>query len=70
MDENSPLDAGDRTSFRVEGLNNGTLYYFAVAAYSKYDSLNSGFVFEPGRLVIEPGEFSREAAARPLRMAQ
>jgi hypothetical protein len=56
----SPIDAGNRTSFRIEGLNNGTLYYFAVAAYSQ----------EPGRLAQEPGVFSREAAARPLRMAE
>ena len=48
----SPLDVGNRTSVRIEGLRNGTLYYFAVAAYS----------------LLSPvaGEFSREVAARPL----
>jgi hypothetical protein len=56
----SPVDAGNRTSFRLEGLKNGTLYYFAVAAYNT----------EPGRQVVEPGAFSRETAARPLRMAE
>jgi hypothetical protein len=56
----SPIDVGNRTSIRIEGLNNGTLYYFAVAAYG-----------EPGgNPVPEPGAFSREVAARPLRMAE
>ena len=64
----SPIDAGNRTSFRVEGLNNGTLYYFAVAAYS---APISGSYFAGARNNNpEPGEFSREAAARPLRMAE
>jgi len=58
----SPIDAGNRTSLRIEGLTNGTLYYFAVAAYNKPHILDGGAqVFLP-----EPGEFSREAAARPL----
>jgi hypothetical protein len=75
LEAKSPLDAGDRTSIRIEGLSNGTLYYFAVAAYRKSDSPLYDFVSEynvpePGRLALEPGEFSREAAARPLRMAQ
>jgi hypothetical protein len=60
-----PIDTGNRTSLRIEGLSNGTLYYFAVAAYNRPVS-----AFEPGRLVIEPGDFSREVAARPLRMAE
>ncbi|GHU01964.1 hypothetical protein FACS1894147_02850 [Spirochaetia bacterium] len=51
----SPLDAGGQTSLRIEGLRNGTLYYFAVAAYDRTG---------------EPGEFSREAGARPLKTAQ
>jgi hypothetical protein len=49
----SPVDAGRRTSIRVDGLENGRLYFFAVAAYD-----------EAGHI----GEFSRETAARPLRM--
>ena len=55
----SPIDAGNQTTFRVEGLNNGTIYYFAVAAYN--------FVYEGDRPVPVAGEFSREVAARPLR---
>jgi hypothetical protein len=50
-----PVDVGNKTAVRIEGLKNGTLYYFAAAAYSAADG---------GRL--EPGVFSREAAARPL----
>ncbi|MDR0496534.1 MAG: fibronectin type III domain-containing protein [Treponema sp.] len=50
----SPINTGNRTSIRIEGLKNGTLYYFAVAAYGSQNGLP------------EPGEFSREAAARPL----
>ncbi|GHU65993.1 hypothetical protein FACS189447_05990 [Spirochaetia bacterium] len=49
----SPINAGLRNSVRIEGLRNGTLYYFAVAAYDK--------------TLKEVGMFSREAAARPLR---
>jgi len=57
----SPIDAGNRTSLRIEGLTNGTLYYFAVASYSR--QILDG---EARMVVPEPGEFSREAAARPL----
>ena len=57
----SPIDTGNRTSFRIEGLKNGTLYYFAVAAYNRPE-------FEMA--LPEPGAFSRETAARPLRMAE
>jgi len=49
----APLDAGTRTSVRIDGLRNGTLYYFAVASYDKN--------------FREPGDFSRETAARPQR---
>jgi hypothetical protein len=51
----SPIDVGRRTSVRIDGLRNGTLYYFAVAAYDRTN---------PPR----PGTFSREVTARPLRM--
>jgi hypothetical protein len=53
----SPLDVGKRTSIRIDGLRNGTLYYFSVAAYNR---LNGDF----------PGAFSREVSARPLRMME
>ena len=61
MVHSSPIDVGNRTSVRIEGLTNGTLYFFAVAAYGM-----------PGDwpALPEPGEFSREVAARPLRMAE
>jgi len=58
----SPIDAGNRTLIRIEGLTNGRLYYFAVAAYSVLQKLNDG-----ARMILpEGGEFSREVAARPL----
>ncbi|GHV52928.1 hypothetical protein AGMMS49579_10880 [Spirochaetia bacterium] len=54
----SPIDAGKRTSLRIDGLENGTVYYFAIAAYTR----------SPTDLNV--GEFSREVSARPLRMAE
>lgn len=51
----SPIDAGDTASLTVDGLDNGQLYYFAVAAYDHT---------EPPH---ESG-FSREVSARPSRM--
>ena len=58
----SPIDVGNRTQVRIEGLTNGTLYFFAVAAYNR--SLGLG---DEGRLAApQPGEFSREVVARPL----
>ena len=52
----SPINVGKRASVRIDGLRNGTLYYFVVAAYDKRDT--------------EPGAFSRELSARPLRMVE
>jgi hypothetical protein len=52
----SPIDAGKQNTLRIEGLENGTLYYFAVAAYDRRE----GGTFHAG-------EFSREVSARPLR---
>jgi hypothetical protein len=53
----SPIDAGKRTSVRIGGLKNGTLYYFAVAAYDRMNPANAGV-------------FSREVMVRPLRMVE
>jgi hypothetical protein len=66
--QKSPIDVGSQTSIRIDGLRNGTLYFFAIAAYEK--SLVGADTFDHGRLAPEPGEFSREVAARPLRMAE
>jgi hypothetical protein len=59
----SPIDVGRRNSVTIEGLKNGTLYYFRVAAYSYkgYDNLAE---LQSGQRHI--GEFSREVRARPL----
>ena len=57
----SPVDVGNTTSLRIDNLNNGTLYYFTVAAYNSLDVWTR---------LPEPGDFSRETAARPLRMVE
>ncbi len=48
----SPVRAGNTTSITLNGLKNGTIYYFAVSAYSKVD----------GRI---NGTLSKEVYARP-----
>jgi hypothetical protein len=53
----SPVDAGKRTSLRLEGLKNGVLYFFAVAAYDGSGGLHAG-------------KFSKEVTARPLRTSE
>jgi hypothetical protein len=55
----SPIDAGNRHTLRIEGLDNGTLYYFVIAAYGSGGDPGSATT---GRI----GEFSREVTARPL----
>jgi len=63
----SPIDVGGRTTVRIDGLNNGTLYYFSVAAYNRPAGSEEPAYGQDGAVVFpEPGEFSREAAARPL----
>jgi hypothetical protein len=52
----SPIDAGVTNNLYIEGLKNGTLYYFRVAAYEQI----------PGELNFNSGEFSAEVTARPL----
>jgi len=53
----SPIDAGNRTRLRIDGLQNGTLYFFSIAAYDD----------ERGN---HPGKFSKEVTARPLRATE
>jgi len=52
----SPIDVGLTNNFYVEGLKNGTLYYFRVAAYDLIT----------GDINPDVGEFSAEVTARPL----
>jgi len=59
----SPIDVGKRNTVTIEGLKNGTLYYFRVAAYS-YKGTDITAEYQTGSRHI--GEFSREARARPL----
>ncbi len=49
----SPIDAGNTLKFKIEGLQNGKLYFFAVAAY---DEERGGHA----------GDLSQEVWARPL----
>lgn len=53
VEGNSPINVGNTTSFTLTGLENGQIYYFAVAAWSAYDD----------RVV---GKLSKEVFARPL----
>jgi hypothetical protein len=56
----SPIDVGNRTGLRIDGLENGVLYYFAVAAYDRREGR------EGDREIFHAGEFSRELSVRPL----
>ncbi len=38
----SPVDTGEATSFKLEGLENGKLYFFRIAAYDNNDPDNRG----------------------------
>lgn len=49
----SPINVGNTTSYTITGLENGRIYYFAVAAWSVHDM----------RVV---GDLSKEVFARPL----
>jgi hypothetical protein len=51
----SPIDAGSSTTLEIGGLENGSLYYFAVAAYDTSDPR-------------QQSQFSAEISARPSRM--
>ena len=52
----SPIDVGLTNNVLIEGLRNGTLYYFRVAAYDRVT----------GVINYHVGEFSAEVTARPL----
>jgi hypothetical protein len=51
----SPIDAGSATTLEIGGLENGSLYYFAVAAYDASDPR-------------QQSEFSAEISSRPSRI--
>lgn len=53
LEGESPINVGNTTSFTVTGLENGRIYYFAVASWSNQDE----------RIV---GNLSKEVYARPL----
>jgi hypothetical protein len=59
----SPIDAGKRNSILIDGLANGTLYYFMVASY---DRITGGVSPGPVPVPYHEGEFSVEVTARPL----
>jgi len=58
----SPISVGMRNSIVIEGLQNGTLYFFRVAAYSHRSSSH----LLDDSVSYHVGEFSNEARARPL----
>ena len=40
----SPIKVGNTTSLTLTGLKNGTIYYFAVSAYSRIDDRINGLL--------------------------
>ncbi|MDR1904867.1 MAG: hypothetical protein LBQ88_21615 [Treponema sp.] len=71
----SPINVGKRTSFFIDGLENGTLYYFAVAAYDRRNAQIGALITgdTPSGVssdALHAGEFSREVSARPLRTVE
>ncbi|TVR00416.1 MAG: fibronectin type III domain-containing protein [Spirochaetaceae bacterium] len=55
----SPIDVGEVTSVRIDGLTNGRIYYFAVAAYGEAGILDAG--------ALSPEVSARPSRARPSR---
>ena len=53
LEGESPINVGNSTSYTLTGLQNGKIYYFAIASWSKFDD----------KVV---GNFSKEVYARPL----
>lgn len=49
----SPVDAGSQTSLRIEGLENGVLYFFAIESYDRFGNQFAG-------------DLSEEVSARPM----
>ncbi len=52
IEGSSPINVGNTTAITLNGLKNGTIYYFAVSAYSKIDNRING-------------SLSKEVFARP-----
>ena len=52
----SPINIGLTNSLFIDGLKNGTLYYFRIAAYDRVTGVEN----------FNVGEFSAEVTARPL----
>lgn len=50
----SPINVGNRAEYTITGLENGTIYYFAISAFSKFDSRVTGHL-------------SKEVFARPTK---
>lgn len=68
----SPIDVGNKTSYTVENLQNGKLYFFTVVAYDKsYKQMgeNDFFSFSDQR-IAHKSDFSKEVSARPSRIYQ
>ena len=53
LEGESPINVGNTTSYTLTGLQNGKIYYFAIASWSQFDD----------RVI---GSFSKEVYARPL----
>lgn len=56
LPSSSPIDVGMTNNVLIEGLENGTLYFFRIAAYETVTGTESYNI----------GEFSAEVTARPL----
>jgi hypothetical protein len=62
LGEKAPLMVGDRTSYTLDKLQNGRVYYFAVAAVSQTGTTNADGTGAEGNII---GDLSREVWARP-----
>ncbi len=56
----SPVDLGNADHYRLEGLENGKMYYFKLASYNRYNN--------PRRGLFRERNFSEEVNARPSRL--